>query len=123
MGPDHKKLFQAYVSELNRARQVASVNSSHRNDPRFVPAPSAAERTRRPAPPPAAHPQVLGTITKYFFACKRLNEELESQGLDYFVYPQVFVHEMLTGQQQELWEFLADLPYLPVGLKPDDSWV
>jgi hypothetical protein len=123
MGPEHKNLFGAYVAELTRARHAAVTERSYRSDSRFVPIPMPDTPGDTAAAPPAAHPRVLGTITTYFFACQRLNSELEAKGSEHFVYPQVFVHEMLSGQQQELWDFLAELPYLPLGLTPDDTWV
>ena len=127
MGPRHRQLFESYVDELTKVQTQAHVSFAdavrREQLSSRVSSEEAEAAVRARSGPPAAHPRVLGTITKYFFASKALNEELERQGVDDFVYPQVFVHEMLTGKHQDLWEFLADLDYLPIGLTPDDEWV
>jgi hypothetical protein len=127
MGPVHRALRDEYVRELSEAseiarreyqREVVRENAQHRGDLE-----SAKEAVRKRLGPPAAHPRVLGVIIKYFFACQRANEELKHAGAEDYVDPKVFVHEMLSGKHQDLWEFLADLDYLPLGLRRDDTWV
>ena len=65
---------------------------------------------------------MLGIIIKYFFLCTNLNEKMGEEGKG-FVEPLVFVHEMLSGGHQDLWDFVAELPYLPLGLRKDESRV
>jgi hypothetical protein len=119
MGPRHESLFEAYVADLRAAAKLANAARANIHSG----TPTGGEGLPNPSLLPAAHPRVLGVIIEYFFRCKRLNEEIEAQGGDDSVEPLTFVHEMLSGANQELWDFVATLPYLPLGLRQDDSRV
>jgi hypothetical protein len=106
LGPRHRKLLNDYVRDLNRAADIARARP--------------AESRRSPL---ASDPIVLGVIIQYFFLCQRLNEAIAEEGGDDEVEPLTFVHEMLTGTYQDLWKFIAELPYLPLGLRRDDTRV
>ena len=127
MPPRHQQLFEEYVHDLQSVAPEAraSFASAVRQEQllRQLSQSAAEAAVRKTKGPPAAHPRVLGTISAYFFSCQYLNEQSERRGLDEVVYPLVFVHEMLSGRHQDLWEFLSELDYLPVGLLQDDTWV
>src|SRR5215469_10646937 len=106
LGARHKQLRDEYANDLTRAAAIAR----ERYD---------ASSGR----PVASDTVVLGVIITYYFRCTRLNEEIAAQGGDDEVEPLTFVHEMLTGTYQDLWKFLAELPYLPLGLRRDDTRV
>ena len=118
MGQAHRKLFERYVEELERVSVLAEAEYHKRGEDTDGPRARGGWRG-----PPAAHPRVIAIIREYFFACKRLNEELEATGSDEYVEPLVFVHEMLTGKHQELWDFIAELTFLPFGVDRDEEWV
>lgn len=126
MGPRHRELFAAYVTDLRSAADVATTRFEEevqREVRSGRPVDEARTAVRLQRGPTAADPRVLGVIIQYFFRAARLNEEIEKEGGTDEVQPLVFVHEMLTGRNQELWSFLAELPYLPLGLRRDDSRV
>jgi len=126
IGRRHQALFDEYVRELRSAaagaqiRFETEVEKARRSG---ISEAEARETVRRHRGPAAADPRVLGVIIQYFFRDQRLNEEVEAAGGDDEVAPLVFVHEMLTGDHQDLWRFLSELPYLPLGLRRDDSRV
>jgi hypothetical protein len=119
MGTRHKSLLESYVADLRAAAKIAqAARANVGSGP-----PPYSTGLLNPSTLPAAHPRVLGVIIEYFFRCKKLNEEIEAQGGDDEVEPLTFVLEMLTGTHQDAWNFVATLPYLPLGLRQDDSRV
>jgi hypothetical protein len=119
VSPDHKRLFDDFVQELAAAKLLAErafndevgkgVSAGQRRE-------DADASVRRRRGPPAAHPRVLAIVRKYYFACHHLNEQKEAAGVDEFVTPIDFVNEHLMGKHEDLWEFLSELVYLPIGV-------
>ena len=126
MGPSHHELFADYVRELGDARRIA-VNWRRSQIDAAVESGASVDEVEgiltAKYGPPAAHPRVLGAIIKYFFLCQALNATHQPGVAKSFAEPLVFVHEMLSGKHEDLWNFLAELPYLPLGLRADDTRV
>jgi hypothetical protein len=119
MGPDHKRLFDQFVQELTAVKTVAATafeNDVQREVSTGRPRADAEQTVRRRRGPPAAHPRVLAVVRKYYFVCHDLNEQKEAAGVDEFVTPIDFVNEHLMGKYEDLWEFLSELVYLPIGV-------
>ena len=119
MGKGHRALFQQYVTALTVVMAVAEADARRR--PNDTDGPRTDIFGWRG--PPAADPRVIGVIRDFFFRCERLNRENEDAGVDEYVEPPVFVHEMLTGRHQALWDFVAELDFLPVGVNENEEWI
>jgi hypothetical protein len=122
----HERLLSEYVVELKAAMRLAK--AARAKDIKAAVAAGmtgedAGAELDRSQGPAAAHPKVLGLIVKYYFRCRDLNDELKDQDDDEsFEDPMDFVHELLADYD-DLYDFLAELPYLPLGLRKDDSRV
>jgi hypothetical protein len=126
MGPEHRRLLDYYVRDLREVAKIAQTEYSGQLEGEIADGAdeeTALDSVRRRQGPPAAHPRVLAVIRKYFFECQKLNERQEESGSDDYVYPHVFVHEMLSGKFQDLWDFVAELDYLPIGVDRDQNWI
>jgi hypothetical protein len=113
----HEKLFEHYVEDLTAAKVVAELwwdrltaAEEATGDPK-----QAADNLRRRWPyGPAAHPKVIAVLRRYYLACVGLNNEL---GEDDEVYPDNFTTEwLMDNDTSPLGDFIADLPYWPIGL-------
>ena len=131
-----EQLFDSYVEDLSAAksasedwwRDLLDAETSALGD-RDEAIRQVRRRWRRG---PASHPRVIAVIRKYFMECQRLNEFLESDDFDpddernqyEEIYPQIFLTEwLLDGKNDELGEFIADLPYWPIGMNEDGDYV
>ena len=122
----HEQLFDQYVAELSEMAEIAKTQFDQKvafETNRGLSEEDAHAAVRIQQGPVAAHPCVLAIIRKYFFACDKLNREIEERGEEEFTYPNDFVHDMLAGSHEELWEFIADLDYLPIGVSRDEEWI
>jgi len=70
---------------------------------------------------PAAHPQVVWVIRRYWLACVALNVEVpETQRVP----PEVFLLSwLMDGRHEELVKMLAGMPYWPIGMDRDGNWI
>lgn len=129
---EHTALFEAYVSELRAARELADGwwSSLQASD---------AERPERRWPFGAAsHPWVIAVYRKYYLACEELNQQLAESvpsrraravaesdwGRDddepevTQVPPRTLVVEQLEREGlTDLHELVLMLPFVPIGLK------
>jgi hypothetical protein len=131
MPTPHEELFAKYCDDLQEAKTATlewwssllkreeQVVGDHQQ--------ALANVQRRWPRGPVTHPFVVAVVRKYYFACEALNEEMEKKaggGEPDHVYPHYFVTELLMdGEHDELLEFIAPLPYLPIGLDQESHFV
>ncbi len=77
MGPRYRALQSQYVEELRAAKVVVDLWWSALTGSADVEAAPAEVRRRWPAGP-GSHPRILAVVRKFFLACVRLNQEVES---------------------------------------------
>lgn len=118
----HDQLFASFVKDLRlvvdqaRAEWRSAVEQKTREG---LSVEAAQAEVRKRFRYLGAHPRVIAVFRQYFLACDQLNK---SQNIS-FEYPIIFTGERLMGSHGDLWEVLADLPYLPVGTDEQDRWV
>lgn len=121
----HQKLFDEYVKSLDNAIQTASswwdgmikVRMDRGAD--FETALRESYRARLAGP--AAHPEVVWVIRKYWLKCAALNDEVpETQRVP----PEVFLLSwLMDGKHGVMVQVLAGMPYWPIGLDRDGNWI
>jgi hypothetical protein len=122
MSVSHDELFAKYVEELRAAKvrvegwwnALIGFQAVDMEDPTEA----LREVKNRWPVGPAAHPLVIGVFRKYYLACDALNRDIAAAGSgEDDVDPLIFLTEwLLDGQNDELAEFLAVLPYWPIGM-------
>jgi hypothetical protein len=118
----HDRLFDEFVKDLSQVVDQAKTEWRSAVEQRTregVSVEVAEAEVRKRLRYLGAHPRVIAVFRQYFLACDQLNK---SQNIS-FQYPTIFTGERLMGKHQELWEILADLPYLPMGTDKQDRWV
>lgn len=70
--------------------------------------------------PPASHPRVIEVVRRYYFACDRLNQENEESGGDWMS-PAAFLLEAQGRSYDDVWTFVTELPFLPIGYDADGN--
>lgn len=108
----YDELFVSYVAELHEALTAAKKNFDASN--------VRAPLQQAASIPLATDPRVIAVLRKYFFACDALTRDRTAGPAEL---PHVFIVEKLAGKYDELWEALAELPYLPIGTNREDRWV
>ncbi len=121
----YRDLFEQYVRDLRGAKRYADD---------WWQAVVATEQSRAPDRPTALHIlsqrfplgpvgnlHVVGVVRQYWLTCASMNDQrLESERVP----PAEFVLGHLVGNADEdLAEFLAGLPYWPIGMDADGNWV
>ena len=77
-------------------------------------------KLRRPAGC-VVHPKVIHTIRHFWLACLRTNESLRPQDQ---VAPEAFLLRWLEqAEEPELTEFVATLPFWPMGMDEQGNWI
>lgn len=122
--PEHGAAFAEYEARLRGAKARAD---SWWNDLIAAETKRVGDRdeaiinvkTRRPAGR-AVNPAVVAAIRSGWLACAALNERLPSQAVP----PEALVLDWLVQSgADDLAEFVATLPFWPVGLDSDGRWV
>ncbi len=108
----HDELFASYVAALGAALAAARKDFDASN--------IRPPLERSVAIPIATDPRVIAVIRMYFFACHKLNRDKAAGPAEL---PHIFIVERLAGKHDDLWEALAELPYLPIGTDNEDCWV
>jgi hypothetical protein len=121
----HRALFEQYLKKLGRAKRSADqwwlglidTEVKHtRNRDRAI----ANVKERRPIGP-VSHPEVTGTVRKFWLACAALNEEV---AIAERVAPEDFILGwMLRLGHDDLAKFLSGYPFWPVGMDWDGNWI
>jgi hypothetical protein len=129
----HQELFEKYVDELQEVKSAVSQwwDSLLAQEETILGNHDAAAQSVKQRWPhgPSTHPYVVAVIRKYYFACNSLNEEIEEAERDSdseeeadFIYPHNFVIDsLMEAEHYELAEFVATMPYLPIGLDPESN--
>ena len=124
MPKKHRALFQEYLADLSEAREVAEgwwgaliLAEEERTGDRE----QAIEIVKRRRPVGASvHGSVIAVIRKYWLACDALNRLGETRDR---VAPEEFVlGRLLDGEHDGHAEFLAGIPFWPIGLDREGRW-
>jgi hypothetical protein len=123
-GP-HRALFDDYLRDLGEARQHANgwiQSIIDKEEDRTGDRQEAIRIVSERRPVGAvAHGVVIATVRRYWLACDALNREADPPRR---VAPEDLVLGWLVEEgHDDLAEFLAGLPYWPIGLDTDDHWV
>lgn len=121
--PDnHDELFQAYVNALRTAFDEAreEYGATLENDARVAKSEKAESVLNAKQSLLCTHPYVIEVFRHYFLACDALNR---TAAKNEFVYPGIFSTEYLSGENNDLFDLMADLSYLPIGLDEKDRYV
>ncbi len=122
----HRGLFRQYVEALRQAKILAdawwqALIDTEEED-RTGDREQAVEnvRMRRPVGP-VAHGAVIAAIREFWLRCAALNREVAEQER---VAPEEFVLGWLAALNHlDLAEFLAGLPFWPIGMDTKGNWV
>jgi hypothetical protein len=123
LADDLEDLTSSYIAALRRASSEAL--QSRENDFRnLVEAFGGDEARAREAdaesPPPSVDPHVIAVIREYWLAVDALNATMPESSR---VEPLDFVFGRLAQQAPDLHEFLATLPFWPMGQDEQGGWV
>lgn len=122
---EHRALFDVYVRDLHEAKRAADswwqdildTETSRIGDRREA---EINLRLRRPAGC-VVHPRVIHNIRYYWLACSRRNEDFPPQER---VAPVAFVLLWLEQSgERDLAEFIATIPYWPIGMDENGNWI
>lgn len=120
----HQQLFDEYVKSLNIAVKAAIEWWEGMIKARVVRGVVQEEAMNEVymarLAGPAAKPEVVYVIRKYWLNCITINAELHDMQP---VPPEVFLLSWLIDENQEiLVQILAGMPYWPIGLDCDGNW-
>lgn len=121
----HRELFDEYREEVDYVAEVALQWWEETLRARTQLSPNEKQAVRkawidRPAGP-ASYPGLVALVRDYWLACHRLNIQLKA---DQQVPPWTFLLAwMLVGDYQQTVSVLACMPYWPIGLDQEGSWV
>ena len=120
----HRSLFEEYVADLQYAKKWAdswwaSINQteSERNEDSVLLEQLLPKRLPAGA---AAHGGNIAVIRKYWLACIAVNQKTSPEE----VMPEQFLLGwLLEKSHTDLAEFVAQLPYWPIGMDENGEWV
>jgi len=112
----HDELYSQFAAEIRSLIPIAQAwHESRIADARRF------GRLPRHFGPPASHPRVIEVLRRYYFACDRLNREIEDKGGGEWIGPAVFLLEDQGGRFRDVWAFVTELPFLPIGYDQDGN--
>lgn len=120
-----RELFKSYLRDLAEAKQTAEswwqsvldIESARIGDRREA---EINVKLRRPAGS-AAHPRIIHTLRYYWLACSSQNKDLPPRER---VAPEAFVLLWLEeAGERDLAEFIASIPYWPLGMDENGNWI
>ena len=131
MATIYDELFQAYVAALREVkaevetwwRSLLDRTAARLEDPLRA---ETVVRKRWPLGP-VAHPRVIAVYRDFYFRCEAVStarRKIADPEDDEVVPPELFLTEWLLDEDHEdLAEFLGGLPFAPIGMSHEGSFV
>lgn len=120
----HRTMFTRYCKDLAEAKEHAEdwfqalidVAEDETGDAELA---EDMVRQRRPLGP-VAHGRVIAVIREYWLKCDQLNQKSAAAER---VAPEELLLGWLVGESEQLAQFLANLPFWPMGLSGLGAWL
>lgn len=122
---NHDELFHEYVNDLQKAIEYETNRTDkikENNRKRFKTKEEFDDFVKKSIDPISCSGRVIAVFRKYWLECDKTNISNDSLGNGEYVNPKDFTVDWLSGEYENLYNIIEDMPYYPIGIDEEGNY-